>query len=87
MLFKMYSVEKPRTPPPSRDSRHSPVLSTGSGSPPCFVDVACSMARLTVGVVLGLPNDRRSAAKSLSIVSVVSTRQQAEAGQLKDEAG
>ena len=43
MFFRMYRVERPRTPPPSRDNRHKPVVSTGFGSPPCLVAVACSM--------------------------------------------
>ena len=45
-------------PPPSRDSRQSPVVSRGFGSPSCLVDDACSMAQLTVRVVLALQRDK-----------------------------
>lgn len=49
--FNMKSVERPRTPPPSRDSRH-PVLLRGFGSPPCWVDIACPMIRIDRIVVI-----------------------------------
>ena len=59
MIFKMQSVESPRTPPPSRESRHSPVLSRGLGSPPYIVDVACSIFQLLVGVVVDPKREQR----------------------------
>lgn len=52
MFFNMYRVERPRTPPPSKDKRQSPDLSRRSGSPPCLVDMVYSIARLMVRVVL-----------------------------------
>ena len=52
MLFRMYSVESPRTPPPSRESRHSPVVSRGFDSPPRLVDVVCSISRSALEVAL-----------------------------------
>jgi hypothetical protein len=52
MLFRMYSDERPRTPPPSKDSRHKPVLSSGFGSPHGLSVVFCSMTAAALGVVL-----------------------------------
>lgn len=45
-------------PPLSRDSRHGPVVLRGFGSSSCLVDDACSMARLTVGVVHALQRSK-----------------------------
>jgi hypothetical protein len=64
-LFKIYSVASPRTPPPSSESRHSPWLSRGFGSPPCILDVTCAIPWPMVMVVaprqsnLLLGEDRR----------------------------
>lgn len=52
MFFNMYRVERPRTPPPSKDNRHSHDLSRRFGSPPCLLDMVCPIARLMLRVVL-----------------------------------
>ncbi|EUC27526.1 hypothetical protein COCCADRAFT_111470 [Bipolaris zeicola 26-R-13] len=41
---RTYRVDKPRTPPPSSDSRERPVVSSGLGSPPCRVATLWAMA-------------------------------------------
>jgi hypothetical protein len=40
----MQSVESPRTPPPSSDSKQSPLSSTGFGSPLEVLASVCSIA-------------------------------------------
>lgn len=52
MFFRMYSDERPRTPPPSKDSRHKPVVSSGFGSLHGLSVVICSMMAGAIGLLL-----------------------------------
>ena len=66
MLFRIYSVERPRTPPPSSDNRQGPNVSRGFESPPPLCAVFSSISD---SQVLERNNKKSSAMGKIRLMS------------------